>query len=130
MLALAAEREVLHVVDDQVGSPTWARAIADETAGILRDVGRAREASGIYNVAARGAVSRYDFIRRALELAEMVKQPRLVRIGTPDFPLPAPRPLNSVLDTAKFRSTFAVEGSDWEHQLRACLTEMSAVSGI
>jgi dTDP-4-dehydrorhamnose reductase len=130
MLALAAERDVLHVVDDQVGSPTWARAIAEETAHILRDVGRARDASGIYNVAAQGAVSRYDFTRRALELAEAARQPRLARIATPDFPLPAARPLNSVLDCAKLRSTFDVEGSGWEHQLLACLApSIAAVSG-
>jgi dTDP-4-dehydrorhamnose reductase len=128
MLALAAERDVLHVVDDQVGSPTWAGAIAEETAEILRAAGRAREASGIYNIAAQGAATRYEFTRRALELAE-AKRPRLVRSATPDFPLPAPRPLNAVLDTTKLRSTFAIEGSGWEHQLRACLAEISAVSG-
>lgn len=129
MLALAAERDVLHVVDDQIGSPTWAGAIAEETTEILRDVGRAREASGIYNVAAQGAATRYEFTRRALELAETAKRPRLVRAATPDFPLPAPRPLNAVLDTTKLRATFAIEGSGWEHQLRACLAEMSALSG-
>jgi dTDP-4-dehydrorhamnose reductase len=123
MLALAAERDVLHVVDDQVGSPTWAGAIAEETTEILRDVGRARAASGIYNVAAQGAATRYEFTRRAFELAESAKRPRLVRSATPDFPLPAARPLNAVLDTTKLRSTFAIEGSGWEHQLCACLAD-------
>jgi dTDP-4-dehydrorhamnose reductase len=128
MLALAAEHDVLQVVDDQVGSATWACAIADATAGILSDLGRAREARGVYNVAAEGAVSRYDFVRRALELTEAPKQPRLVRISTADFPSPAPRPLNSVLDTAKLRSTFGVETATWEQQLRACLTQIAAAA--
>jgi dTDP-4-dehydrorhamnose reductase len=129
MLALAAERDVLHVVDDQIGSPTWARAIAETTCEILRDAGRARDAAGVYNIAAQGAVSRYDFTRRALELGEATKRPRLARIGTPDFPLPALRPLNSVLDTAKLQSTFGVKASGWEHQLRTCVAAIHASSG-
>jgi dTDP-4-dehydrorhamnose reductase len=129
MLALAAERDVLNVVEDQVGSPTWARAIAEATAGILGDIGRAREARGVYNLAAQGAVSRYDFIRRALETREAAKRPRLVRIATSDFPLPAPRPLNSVLDSAKLRAVFGVETPGWEQQLRTCLAQIRAASG-
>jgi dTDP-4-dehydrorhamnose reductase len=131
MLDLAAERDVLHVVNDQVGSPTWARAIAEATTDILRDVGRAREASGIYNIAAQGAVSRYDFTRRAIEIAHTVGigtgRPRIARIDTADFPLPARRPLNSVLDSRKLHSTFGLQLSTWEEQLRGCLTSRAHV---
>ena len=127
MLELAAERDVLRVVDDQLGSPTWAYAIAHTTAEILRDAGRARDASGLYNLAAEGAVSRFDFVKRALEVAPLTARaspgPRLVKIDTSEFPLPARRPLNSVLDNAQLTSTFGVRPTSWEHQLRACVRE-------
>jgi dTDP-4-dehydrorhamnose reductase len=130
ILELAAERDVLRVVDDQVGSPTWASAIAQTTACLLGDVARARDASGVYNLAAEGAVSRFDFARRVLELEPASNaggsRPRLVRISTSEFPLPARRPLNSVLDNRKLTSTFDVRPATWEHQLRACVRELRA----
>jgi dTDP-4-dehydrorhamnose reductase len=129
MLKLARERNVLEVVDDQVGSPTWARAIAETTTDILRDVGRARERAGVYNLAAEGGVSRYAFTERALEGARGVgsgaARPRLARIRTPDFPLPAARPLNSVLDSRKLQSTFRLSPGTWEQQLGACLAALA-----
>lgn len=125
MLRLAAESDVLRVVDDQTGSPAWARSLAEATAAILRDVGRAREAPGVYNVAALDSVNRYDFTQRALEItrARNASQaaPRLTRIKTVDYPLPARRPLNSRLDTAKLQRTFGVVPGRWETQLGACL---------
>lgn len=130
MLDLARGRDELRVVDDQTGSPAWARALAEATAAILRDVGRAREARGVYNVASPDSVSRYDFVRRMLELAPARDAARgpleLTRIKTSDFPLPAPRPLNSALDTSKLRETFQVELPGWEAQLAACLAALAA----
>lgn len=128
MLRLAAEREELRVVDDQVGSPTWARSIAETTAAILRDIPRARAAAGVYNLSALGAVSRHDFTQRMLELTRDLRStpaPRLVRFKTTDFPLPAARPLNSALDNTKLAATFAVPLTDWETQLRGCLRSLS-----
>jgi dTDP-4-dehydrorhamnose reductase len=129
MLALAGERDVLHVVEDQVGSPTWARAIAEATAGILKDAGRARDAMGIYNLASQGSVSRHGFTERALEFSGTsgigAARPRVARINTADFPLPARRPLNSVLDSRKLESTFGLELSSWEQQLRGCLSALA-----
>lgn len=129
MLALAAERDVLHVVDDQIGSPTWAGAIAEETADILRDVGRARAARGVYNLASEGSASRFAFTERALALANDLgigsARPRLARIKTAEFSLPAPRPLNSVLDSRKIQSTFGLRLSTWEQQLRGCMAALA-----
>jgi dTDP-4-dehydrorhamnose reductase len=129
MLGLAAERAELHVVDDQVGSPTWARAIAEATTHVLRNVGRAREAAGVYNLAAEGSVTRYAFTERTLEVSADVgsgaARPRLSRIRTSDFPLPAARPLNSVLDSRKLESSFGLRLSTWEEQLRGCLAALA-----
>jgi len=128
MLRLAAECEELRVVDDQRGSPAWARSIAEVTVAILRNPARVRDAAGIYNLASRGSVTRYDFTRRTLDLTreERTAQPRLTRIKTSDFPLPAARPLNSVLDTARLAASFSVPIDDWETQLHACLDAVRA----
>jgi dTDP-4-dehydrorhamnose reductase len=123
MLRLAAEQDELRVVDDQRGSPTWALSIAQATVSILGNLDLAKDAAGTYNLAARGDVTRYDFTRRTLELtrSERNAEPRLTRIKTADFPLPAARPLNSVLDSSKLTRTFPVALQDWDTQLEACL---------
>jgi dTDP-4-dehydrorhamnose reductase len=123
MLRLAEDEDELRVVDDQRGSPAWARSIAEVTVAVLRNPALAREAAGLYNVGGRGDVTRYDFTRRTLELTrrERAKEPRLSRIKTSDFPLPAARPLNSVLDMSKLTATFRVPVEHWETQLETCL---------
>jgi len=129
VLRLAAERDEMHIVDDQVGTPTWARAIAAATASILRDVEHAKASTGVYHLTALGGVTRYDFARRILALAKEVHgdraMARLTPIRTCDYPLPAARPLNSQLDTAKLRRTFGVELEDWETQLSACMSTLA-----
>jgi dTDP-4-dehydrorhamnose reductase len=128
MLRLAAERDHLEVVDDQTGSPTSARSIAEATCGLLRDLGRAKAASGIYNLAAQGAVSRSDFTARIMEGSRRLRPgrslPALEPIKTRDFPLVATRPLNSVLVCGKWTETFGIALSTWQEQLDACLAEL------
>ena len=89
---------------------------------------RARAARGIYNLAALGGVSRYDFTHRILELTRNLREsgsgPRLQAISTSGFPLPAERPLNSVLDMKSLTGTFGLTLDTWEDQLRGCLAEL------
>jgi dTDP-4-dehydrorhamnose reductase len=124
LLELAADRDELRVVDDQVGNPTWARSLGEAAARILADVPHAHDALGIYHVAASGTVSRYDFARRVLDFvpARDAARPRLelLRIKTTDYPLPASRPINTALDTSRLRATFGIEPAGWEAQLAAC----------
>jgi dTDP-4-dehydrorhamnose reductase len=127
MLRLAASRDELRVVDDQIGSPTWAHSIAAATYELLGRVDRLKAAPGLYNLAARGDVSRYDFTARMLDAPSVRRvrpKPRLTRIKTGDFPLPAERPLNSSLATSKLVDTFDVRLDLWEDQLDACLAEL------
>ena len=127
MLRLAELHPELDVVDDQVGSPSWAQSIAAATVDILRNVERARSVSGLYNLSALGAVSRYDWTRRILDLTRDAREaPRLVAIKTRDFPLPAERPLNAVLDSALAMKTFGIELDHWDDALRACVAELGA----
>ena len=128
MLRLAAERDELRVVDDQTGNPTWARSLAEATAAMLRDLPRAREACGTYNLAAPGVVTRYEFVQRMLEIARKSDLehpgPHLKRTKSAEYPLPARRPLNSALDTSRLRATFGMELPDWQTQLSACLAAL------
>lgn len=129
MLKLAETREALRVVDDQIGAPTWARSIAEATVAILRDLERAKSQTGVYNLTALGSVSRYEFTRRIMEMTRALRPgreaARLLPINTQDFPLPAARPLNSMLDNSRVMSTFGLPLTDWETQLRACVAELT-----
>jgi dTDP-4-dehydrorhamnose reductase len=128
MLRLAATRDELQVVDDQIGSPTWAGSIAQATCELLRRIDRLTAAPGIYNLSALGRVSRYDLTARIVEATAALRPgrpaPRLTAIKTPDFPLPAIRPLNSSLDNTKLLETFDIPLATWQDQLSACLAEL------
>ena len=128
MLRLAETHTELNVVDDQMGSPTSADAIANATCALVRDLERARGNPGIYNLSALGAVSRYEFTRRLLDLNSSMRPtfpaPRLNRIKTADFPLPAARPLNCMLDNTRLMNTFDIPLTGWAQQLRECLAEL------
>lgn len=128
MLKLARERERLRVVADQVGCPTWARPLAQATTALLRDIPRARAASGLYHLAARGAVSRSNLARAAIAIARRKAPPgqpwaEIEDIASSEYPLPAARPLNSELDSRRFEQTFGIALPPWEDELRDCLAE-------
>ena len=126
MLRLARERDELRVVGDQVGAPTSARLIADVTGRAVARLGTVAPAavSGLYHLAASGAVSRADYAR--FLIAEARHRGMELRLGpdgiadcaSADYPTPATRPLNSRLDTAKLRATFGLDLPDWESDAR------------
>ena len=104
----------LRVVDDQLGSPTYAEDLAG---GLIELVERA--AAGLYHLANRGAASRYALARFALDaagFADLEIQP----VKTLDFPLPAPRPLYTVLDCAR-AARLGAELRPWQEAVRAYL---------
>ena len=99
MKRLAAERETLTVVSDQVGQPTWTVDLAD---GIRRIV-EARAPFGTWHATGSGQCSWFDLARAVLE--ELGLDPgRVSPIATADFPLPAPRPAYSVLSHEMWRA--------------------------
>ena len=126
MQRLARERETLRVVDDQFGCPTWSRMIAEATALALLQVmaGADRSAyNGEYHLAASGQTSWHGFASRIIEwMPETERKGRtLVKITTPEYPLPAKRPAYSVLDCGKLQKTFGLRLPDWEASLRQVL---------
>lgn len=124
MLRLIAEREQLSVVEDQIGTPTWARGLALACWG-LADHG---DASGIYHWSDAGACSWYDFavaIREiALELGLLRQAATLLPIPASQYPTPARRPAYSVLDKTLTRKLLGHSGNHWTSQLRAMLVDL------
>lgn len=122
MLRLAAERDELRVVADQIGSPTPAWLIADITAAILR---HGITAPGIHHLVTAGEVSWHGFAAAIMEEAHrtgrLTRMPRVVPITTAEFPTRASRPAYSVLDTARLAEQYGVEIPDWRRALRTTL---------
>ena len=134
ILKLAGEKPELSVVEDQIGSPTWARALAAATVEILRHPEQARAAAGIYHLSAQGYTSRFDFARRILEISreisgDSMRMPELRRITAAQFPLPAARPLNVVTSKNKVERVFGVRLPEWDTILRVFLVELTAGGG-
>ncbi|MBX3611653.1 MAG: dTDP-4-dehydrorhamnose reductase [Hydrogenophaga sp.] len=129
MLRLAQEREVLRIVDDQVGAPTGADLLADVTAHTVRaTLGDAR-LGGTYHVAPQGEVSWHGFARYCIDTARELRPDlrwqlqRLDAIPSTDYPTPARRPLNSRLNTARLQAAFGLALPRWEPGVRRMLAE-------
>lgn len=124
MLRMGRERDVLRVVDDQIGAPTWTRHLADVSANILC---RSESPQGIYHLAAAGDTSWHGFaetiFEEALQQGILDKKPTVHRIPSADYPLPAPRPKNSRLDCSRFTADFALTLPDWRTGLADCLAD-------
>ena len=118
MQKLAASRAEVRVVDDQVGVPNWARALAHATARLLHDAGAGlAERAGLYHLSAAGSTTWYGFACAALQGQRV----RVTPITSADYPTPARRPAYGVLDTARFARTFGFGLPDWKTLLRECL---------
>ena len=134
MLRLAQERDSLTVVNDQIGAPTGADLLADITAHAIRTARQREEVSGLYHLAAAGETSWHGYAGVVLDHAQRAGIPLKVApdaissVPTSGFPLPAPRPLNSRLNTAKLRQTFDLNLPMWQTGVVRMLTEI-LVSG-
>lgn len=127
MLRLGQDREELRVVADQVGSPSWAKDIADAIAQLLQS-----ETTGIYHFTNSGVVSWYDFAIAIFEeagaLGFPLKVQRVIPITTADYPTPAIRPAYSVLSGKKITETLGDYPPYWRDSLRKMLKELQATS--
>lgn len=131
MRRLAREREELRVVADQRGAPTWSRHIAQATAQMLARLGQDRSAwqrqSGVYHLVSQGETSWHGFAEAIIDhqrLREPVKAQRVVPIATHEYPVPAPRPAYSVLDTSKLLNNFGIRLPDWRAALAQVQEEL------
>jgi dTDP-4-dehydrorhamnose reductase len=130
MLRLAGERTQLNVIDDQIGAPTGADLLADLTAHLVRSARATPDLAGTYHAVAAGATSWHGYARLVIETARArgvklaLPADALLPIPTRAYPTPAPRPLNSRLDTRKLQERFGVHLPDWEPGVRRMLDEI------
>jgi dTDP-4-dehydrorhamnose reductase len=116
MSRLMQERDSLNVVDDQIGSPTYA---ADLAQAIITIVTHSKWQAGIYNFSNEGEISWYEF---ALAIQEIGGYDCEVNgIPSSAYPTPAKRPAYSLLDKSKIKATFGVEVSEYKESLRKCM---------
>jgi dTDP-4-dehydrorhamnose reductase len=130
MLRLAAERDQLTIIDDQHGAPTGADLLADVTAHALLAAIRRPELGGTYHVTATGETTWYGYARHVVEAARAAGQPVRVApdairpVASSAFKTAAARPLNSRLDTSKFRQSFDLALPHWKTGVDRMLTEI------
>lgn len=124
MLRLGAARGALSIVDDQIGGPTPAAAIADACLAIARAHVEGRGESGVFHFAGQPAVSWRAFAEAIF--AEAGLSVAVTPIGTADYPTPARRPLNSRLDCAKIAAAYGVAAPDWRTGLTDVVKELNA----
>jgi len=130
MLRLAAERETLNVIADQVGAPTGADLLADMTALALPRLRANAALGGTYHCAAGGETSWHGYAQFVIEWARArgratkVAADKIAAIPTSAYPTPAQRPLNSRLDTSKLQSAFGVKLPHWKQGVERMLTEV------
>ncbi len=124
MCRVGAERDKLSVVDDQRGGPTPAAAIAEALLTIARAFVAGKGTSGIYHLTGSPAVSWADFADAIFDGEDV--RPEITRIPTSDYPTPAKRPANSVLDCAKIKRCYGIGQPDWQAGLQDVLQELKA----
>jgi len=128
VLRLASEREVLRIVYDQAGTPTWSADLAAAIVGICKSIESGKKPWGTYHYSNEGVASWYDFAVAICEEAQSIGMPlkykRVEPILTAEYPLPAARPAYSVLHKAKIKKTFGIEIPHWRSSLSKMLKEL------
>lgn len=134
MLRLLREREVVRVVDDQIGSPTWSRLLAEATALLIaqarvgdRFVPGNRQ--GVYHLTCSGQTSWYGFAHAIREQAIATGLlssdcAKLEPISSHEYPTPAHRPVYSVLNNGKLATHYGLRLPGWREALNLCLAEV------
>ena len=116
MSRLMQERDSLNVVNDQIGSPTYA---ADLAQAIMTILVNADWQAGIYNFSNEGEISWYEFALAIKELGNFDCE--VSGIPSSNYPTPAKRPQYSLLDKTKIKDTFGVVVPNYKDSLRKCL---------
>lgn len=133
MLRLAKERDALSIVADQHGAPTSAELIADVTALAIAGHRQGVCKSGIYHLTAAGETTWHGFashiVARAAANGVTLKAAveRITPIPTDAYPLPAPRPKNSRLDTSALSSALLLQFPDWTVHVNRTVDQLTAL---
>lgn len=119
MLRLANTQPSIKVVCDQIGTPTFARDLANAIVKVLQSH---QWVPGIYHFTNEGAASWYDFAKAIFRIAG--KHVKVNPIPTEDYPTPATRPSYSILDRSRIKATYGIEIPHWEEALADCMHQL------
>ena len=127
MLRLAEQRPVLRVVADQTGSPTSAADLAGAIVTVAQCLAYGATRWGTYHFAGVGAVTWHGFAEAIFELAASWRSPppRVEAITTDEYPTPARRPANSVLDSSRIAAAFGIVARPWRIALAEVIQELN-----
>ena len=120
MLRLGAEKTDINVVNDQIGTPTYAADLAKAIVTILPQLNK--DNSGIYHFTDEGVCSWYDFATEIMAMSGL--KCNVHPIPTSAYPTRAKRPSYSVLDKSKIKEVFGVEIPHWRKSLQDCLQKL------
>jgi dTDP-4-dehydrorhamnose reductase len=117
MLRLGKERDELNIVSDQIGSPTYATDLAEVILKIINNTNyrNKKQSTEIYHYSNKGEISWYDFAKEIFELADI--QCRVNPITTGEYPTPAQRPKNTVMQNDKIARIFGLKITNWKSSL-------------
>ncbi len=126
MLKLGTEKELLKVVSDQIGAPTYARDLAWGTIKAITFADKAKVfPTGIYNMCNSGETSWFGFAQEIFALANVKGGPLKIKevapVLTKDYANPVTRPLNSRLSLIKLSNTFDIKMRHWREALSDCM---------
>jgi dTDP-4-dehydrorhamnose reductase len=128
-LEWARKQKTVKVVDDQIGSPTWARVLAEVCSQMIAKSGEDpytwfESRSGIYHLGGNGWTSRYGWAQEVLkkdpQRAEQIVR-EIIPAKTYEFPTPAVRPLNTALNCSRFEQVFHLQLPTWQDALQLAL---------
>ena len=119
MIRLGREKEQLGVIFDQIGTPTYARDLAN----VIMTIINKGIIPGVYHFSNEGAISWYDFTKAIHRIAGITSC-KVNPLHTEEYPTPANRPHYSVLDKTKIKQTYLIEIPYWEESLRECVNRL------
>lgn len=127
MIRLGTDRDALSIVSDQIGTPSYARDIADCIINMIKKLNDADDKTahnGVYHFSNGGVTNWASFADEIFK--QTGKEMAITPITTEDFNAPAPRPKWSVLSKDKIKDQFGIEIKDWKQSLSECLAVLGA----
>ena len=121
MIKLGSERDELNIIDDQIGTPTYAKDLAEMILFLIENFDKDK-LSGLYHFSNDGKASWYDFAVEIFRIKGI--ECKVNPIPTTEYPTPAERPKYSVMDKSKIKYIFSIALKDWKLSLRRCLNEI------
>ncbi len=119
MMKLLQEKDEINVVNDQIGSPTYANDLAE---AIMQIISLKQWHPGIYNYSNDAVISWFDFAEAIKDLSGSTC--KINPISTSQFPTPAKRPSYSVLDKKKIQDVYGISMKNWRDSLAGCLEKL------